>query len=285
MATINDVCREAGVSKATVSRVVNGTGQVRESTRLKVQRAMDVLNYRPSLVAQALALQSTNSIGVMISDFNSRYLGSFLKQASISTKALGKNLIIADGHNCPEEELAAIRSLIEKKCDLIILNGSLLTDEQLISLNQQVDIPLVHIGRSLSADAGYSIAVDQRLLIETAVDHLVEIGHRNIVYVGPTSLTKASIERSSAFAEVVSQFQSLNVVGTQIECLLGFEEGYEACKQLLEQNVRFSAVIGATDEVAAGCMSALKEAGIDVPGQVSVMGTDNDSFGAFMSLL
>ncbi len=163
------------------------------------------------------------------------------------------------------------------------MNGSLLTDEQLISLNQQVDIPLVHIGRSLSADAGYSIAVDQRLLIETAVDHLVEIGHRNIVYVGPTSLTKASIERSSAFAEVVSQFQSLNVVGTQIECLLGFEEGYEACKQLLEQNVRFSAVIGATDEVAAGCMSALKEAGIDVPGQVSVMGTDNDSFGAFMS--
>lgn len=94
MATMLDVSLRAGVSKATVSRVLNGTGQVKESTRQQVFRAMEELGYRPNFLARSLANQTSNSIGLVVSTFDGFYFGRLLQQASRQTETHGKQLIV-----------------------------------------------------------------------------------------------------------------------------------------------------------------------------------------------
>ena len=104
MTTMLDVSRHAGVSKATVSRVLNGTGQVKESTRQKVFKAMQALDYRPNFLARSLANRTSNSIGLVVSTFDGFYFGRLLQQASRQTESHGKQLIVTDGHDTPERE-------------------------------------------------------------------------------------------------------------------------------------------------------------------------------------
>lgn len=96
MATMLDVSIRAGVSKATVSRVLNGTGQVKESTRQQVFKAMEELGYRPNFLARSLVNQTSNSIGLVVSTFDGFYFGRLLQQASRQTEAWGKQLIVTD---------------------------------------------------------------------------------------------------------------------------------------------------------------------------------------------
>ncbi|ROV60058.1 LacI family transcriptional regulator [Vibrio ponticus] len=283
MATINDVCRAAGVSKATVSRVINGTGQVRQSTREKVEAVMKQLDYRPSAVAQALANQSGNSIGLVISDFTGGYFGSLLKQASVSAEMMGKQLLFADGHNDAEEELRAVHSLVEKKCDIIVLYSRKLSCEQVIALNQSVSIPIVNVGRALPLEAGYSITFDQSDAIKKAGTYLIQLGHKQLSYIGPEPTTPTSKLRLEGFQQLVSDFAHQGVTGEVCLSSFGFEEGYQATKQKLKSQHCFgSAILAAADDIAIGCIKALKEHGIRVPEDISIVSIDNDACSSFV---
>ncbi|MDA0147744.1 LacI family DNA-binding transcriptional regulator [Vibrio sp. LaRot3] len=282
MATINDVCRVAGVSKATVSRVINGTGQVRASTREKVEAVMKELNYRPSIVAQALANKSANSIGLVISDFTGGYFGNLLKQASVSAEKMGKQLLFADGHNNAEDELKAVHSLVEKRCDIIILYSRMLSCEQVIALSKSIDVPLLNVGRLLPESAGYSISFDQKNAIQIAAKHLVDLGHKNLTYMGPKPTTPTSRMRLAGFLEYVEQHEEQGLVNQICESNFGFEEGYKATKKWLESNHFGSAIIAAADDIAVGCIKALKEHGILVPQHVSIVSIDNDACSPFI---
>ena len=121
MATMLDVSIRAGVSKATVSRVLNGTGQVKESTRQQVFKAMEELGYRPNFLARSLANRTSNSIGLVVSTFDGFYFGRLLQQASRQTEAWGKQLIVTDGHDAPEREEEAVQMLADRQCDAIVL--------------------------------------------------------------------------------------------------------------------------------------------------------------------
>ncbi|WP_194435538.1 LacI family DNA-binding transcriptional regulator [Vibrio fluminensis] len=284
MATINDVCRAAGVSKATVSRVINGTGQVRQSTREKVEAVMKQLDYRPSAVAQALANQSGNSIGLVISDFTGGYFGSLLKQASVSAESMGKQLLFADGHNNAEDELKAVHSLVEKKCDIIVLYSRKLTCEQVIALNHSVPIPIVNVGRVLPKDAGYSIAFDQSDAIKKAGTHLIQLGHTHLSYMGPEPSTPTSKLRLEGFLKLVEDHAQQGVNGDIYPSSFGFEEGYLATKQHLSNGQDFgTAIVAAADDIAIGCIKALKEHGIRVPEDISIVSIDNDACSSFIS--
>ena len=114
MTTMLDVSRRAGVSKATVSRVLNGTGQVKESTRQKVFKAMQALDYRPNFLARSLANRTSNSIGLVVSTFDGFYFGRLLQQASRQTESHGKQLIVTDGHDTPEREPDAGRQAVRR---------------------------------------------------------------------------------------------------------------------------------------------------------------------------
>ncbi|MCK6264638.1 LacI family transcriptional regulator [Vibrio sp. ZSDE26] len=283
MTTISDVSRMAGVSKATVSRVINGTGQVKESTKKIVNSVMKELNYKPSSVARALATRSGNSVGLVLSDYTGSYFGILLKQASVSADQMGKQLLIADGHNQAESELEAVHSLVEKKCDVIVLYSRMLSAEQVIALNKSIDIPLVNVGRILPDEAGYSIAFDQKNAVELAFDHLIELGHRDITYIGPAPTTPTSISRSEGFTLAKNKHQNLTIISRLCHCSFGYIEGYAAGKTLLESGEYGSALLAASDDIAVGCIKAFTEKGISVPDEVSVVSIDNDPYSAFVT--
>ncbi|KGY11750.1 LacI family transcriptional regulator [Vibrio tubiashii] len=282
MATISDVSRIAGVSKATVSRVINGTGQVKESTRLLIESVMKDLNYKPSSVAQALATKSGNSIGLVLSDFTGSYFGLLLKQASISADSMGKQLLIADGHNHAESELQAVHSLVEKRCDVVVLYSRMLSEQQLIALNQSIDVPLVNVGRRLPEEAGFSVSFDQQHAVKMAVEHLVSLGHRAITYVGPPPNTPTSVSRLEGFHSTVKTHSKKRLSTHHLDCNFGFIEGYAAGKELLSGSSLPQALVTASDDIAVGCIKAFSEQGINVPDDISIVSIDNDPFSAFV---
>ena len=283
MATISDVSRIAGVSKATVSRVINGTGPVKQSTRDLVESVMKDLKYKPSSVAQALATKSGNSIGLVLSDFTGSYFGILLKQASVSSEKMGKQLLIADGHNLAEQELAAVHSLVEKRCDVIVLYSRMLTSEQVIALNRSIDIPLINVGRQLPPEAGSSIAFDQQHAISMAVEHLVEQGHQRLLYLGPEATTPTSTSRKDGFYRTAEKYPELIGNIAHQPCAFGFIEGYEATQALIAKGLDCSAIVAGADDIAIGCIKALTEHGIAVPQQLSVIGIDNDPCSPFIT--
>ncbi len=150
MATMLDVSIRAGVSKATVSRVLNGTGQVKESTRQQVFKAMEELGYRPNFLARSLANQTSNSIGLVVSTFDGFYFGRLLQQASRQTEAWGKQLIVTDGHDTPEREEEAVQMLADRQCDAIILYTRHMSEKAIMSLINSIAMPLVVINRDVA---------------------------------------------------------------------------------------------------------------------------------------
>ncbi|MDI5348852.1 LacI family transcriptional regulator, partial [Salmonella enterica subsp. enterica serovar Kentucky] len=150
MATMLDVSRHAGVSKATVSRVLNGTGQVKESTRQKVFTAMQALDYRPNLLARSLANRTSNSIGLVVSTFDGFYFGSLLRRASRQAEFHNKQLIVTDGHDTPEREQKAVQMLADRQCDAIILYTRYMDEPAILSLIDATEMPLVIINRNVT---------------------------------------------------------------------------------------------------------------------------------------
>lgn len=282
MSTIVDVCKLAGVSKATVSRVVNGTGQVKESTREAVFAAMDQLGYRPNKLAQALATNRTNSIGLVVSDFDGIHFGLLLKQAAASADNAHKQLIVTDGKNDPEQEYEAIRQL-EGRCDAVILYSRTLSDEHIKKLNTQLSIPLVILNRHSSESSYYTVSFDQEGAITLVMDHLIGLGHRNIACItGP-------LENPTGKARFAGYKNALKSNGIPFQVNLmevgdyHMTSGYTACQKLLNNGTPFTALVAFNDNMAVGALKALDEAGIKVPEQVSITGVDNDPITEFFN--
>ncbi len=283
MSTIVDVCKLAGVSKTTVSRVINGTGQVKKSTRDAVKAAMAQLGYRPNTLAQALARSETNSIGLVISDYEGIYFGNLLKQASASAEQAHKELFITDGHNDSEREYEAILQLQDRRCDAILLYSRKISMAQLQTLKQQLTVPLVLINRELSEPLFHTITFDQGGAVKTMLNHLISYGHKKIACITGPLTTPTGQARFAAYQEALKQyvipFNPNLVKHTQY----GLQAGYDACRELINSNIDFSALFAFNDEMALGALKALNEAGISVPEQVSIAGIDNNPMTQFSS--
>ncbi|WP_070964162.1 LacI family DNA-binding transcriptional regulator [Vibrio sonorensis] len=282
MATINDVCRVAGVSKATVSRVINGTGQVKASTREHVESVMEALNYRPNSLAKALATNSSNSIGLVLSDFSGSYFGGLMKQASISAESRSKQLLIADGHNDAQREIEAIESLVDKRCDVIVLYSRMLTTEQLTEIKQKHGVPIVCVGRELPSEAGNSVGFNQFQAGYLAAKHLVDLGHKKLIYVGPKPITPSAERRLAGFHQLVSEHGYSELVLT-MESNFGFEDGYQLATRNLPTITDYTGIVCASDDIAIGFLKAFNDHRISVPKEISVIGIDNDPLSQFVS--
>jgi len=282
MSTILDVCKLAGVSKATVSRVINGTGQVKESTRENVFAAMTELGYRPNRLAQALATNKTHTIGLVVSDFDGIHFGLLLKQAAASAEFANKQLIVTDGHNDPAYEYEVILQL-EAQCDAIVLYSRTLTDDHIQLLHQQLTIPIVVINRDLPEQLFHSVSFEQQAAVTLMMDSLLQHGHTQIACItghmgNPTGLARLNGYKASLKAANIPFQESLVK-----NALYDMKSGYQACQELLRDNITFTAIIAFNDCMALGALRALTEAGIQVPEQVSIIGIDDDPISEFFS--
>ncbi len=282
MSTIVDVCKLAGVSKATVSRVMNGTGQVKESTREAVYAAMEQLGYRPNKIAQALATSKTDTIGFVVSHFDGAYIGSLLQQASASAEAVKKQLIVTDCHNDPELEYETVRQL-EDRCDAIVLYSRTLSDAHLRKLHRELSTPLVLINRTLPEPLFHTVTFDQESASTMMMNHLIGYGHRKIACI------TGSLDNPTGKARLAGYINTLKRHAIPYKpCLVKYadyqiEGGYRACQELLEEKASFTALFAFNDYMALGALKALTEAGIKVPEQVSLAGIDNNMLAAYVS--
>ena len=282
MSTILDVCRLASVSKATVSRVINGTGQVKESTREKVFSAMQSLGYRPNRLAQALATNKTHTIGLVVSDFDGIHFGLLLKQAAASAEFAKKQLIVTDGHNDPDYEYEVIMQL-EAQCDAVVLYSRTLTDDHIQRLHQQLTIPIVVINRDLPEQLFHSVSFQQEDAVKLMMNHLLDNGHRQIACITGHMMNPTGIARVNGYKHSLTQFGIAFNEKLVKHGAYDMKSAYQACKELINDGTPFTAIVAFNDCMALGALRALTEVGITVPEQVSIIGIDNDPVSEFFT--
>ncbi|MEJ2764279.1 LacI family DNA-binding transcriptional regulator [Photobacterium sp. MCCC 1A19761] len=280
MATINDVCKLAGVSKATVSRVINNTGQVKPATAEAVYQAMQTLSYKPNSLARALASKRTHTLGLVVSAFEGAYFSSLLQQASATASQAGKQLIIMDGGHNQASELQAITSLVERQVDAVILYTRQMPMDQLKQLITTLSVPLVVMNQMVEGFEAQCVCFGQYEAASEAAELLFAQGHRQIAYIsGPPDSSNSRL-RLEGFQDTLARHQLSPVAVEHGNYFTA--SGYQACQRLLASGCDFSALFAANDNMAMGAIRALHEAGFRVPEQISVLGFDNDPAGAYL---
>ena len=283
MATINDICKMTGFSKATVSRAINDTGQVKESTRKAILDAMERLNFRPNSLAQALANKSGHSIGLVLSDFDGSYFGHVLKSAAQVAEKTSKQLIVTDGHHEPEREKQAIYSLVDRRCSVLIVYTRHMSEEDILAIQHEVALPIIFMGRALPAHSCYSISLDNRQAARQSLGHLLALGHRKIAYFGPQPVTPTASIRMETYQTLLAQ-QGAIPEDHWYQCSnYSIAGGYQAAKRYLASGAGCSALFAACDAIAFGAMQAFREAGLTLPKDMSISSIDDEEISAYIS--
>lgn len=282
MATINDVCKLAGVSKTTVSRVINNSQDVSPETLKKVLHAIKMLDYQPNALAQAFASNISNSIGLALPHFDSNYFGCIMREAAKKVQHESKKLLVMDTYDHIDGEMEAVLTLAKQRCDVIVLYSRYLSEAQLIDLQNQIQPRIIVLNRTLLTGHLFSFGFSQEYLGRLAVDHLISLGHRKILCITTPLKHETGQKRLSAYKQAM---QDAGVEVDEkfiIEGHSTIEGGYEAILKILDdQGQSFSAVYAGNDSMAFGALRAFYEKGINVPNDVSIVGIDNDHVSAF----
>ncbi|MGR5248103.1 LacI family DNA-binding transcriptional regulator [Vibrio aestuarianus] len=282
MATIKDVSEHAGVSQATVSRVINGTSRVSHDKKLKVEKAIKDLGYRPNSIAQALASSRTGSIGVIVPELGGTFYSSILHNIEEQLRKFGYHVVVTAGSNTEQGQKESVQFLIGRRVDALILHTQNLTDDYLIELDQQ-GINLVLVNRFIPEIACSCIDIDNELGGFLATQHLLNQGHKRIACItGP-------LEKSDARGRLQGYRKALEEAGLEYDEALvseaGFteESGVKAMRKLLMRQCEFSAVFASNDHMAFGAFEELRRVGMQIPNDISLVGFDNILFARYLT--
>lgn len=274
MATIYEVAERAGVSLATISRVINGTANVSEKTRQKVLDAMRALNYRPNSAAQSLASNCYNSVGVLVSELHGPFFGEMMSGIEKVLREAGKHVVIAAGHSNEKREKDAIEFLRGRSVDALILHADAVSDAYLVQLAKEY-APFVVINRHIDAISQQCISLDNCLGGYLATKTVLEHGHRQIAYIsGPLKKHDAQ-ERLQGHKKALKEFHCRFDPTLFREGNFESVSGVEAMVDLLHADKSFTAVVCANDEMACGAMNSAREYGLQLPDDLSIIGFDN----------
>jgi len=277
MATIYEVSNLAGVSLATVSRVINNNTRVSDKTRQKVIDAMDKLGYRPNSIAQSLASNCSNSVGILVSELNGAFFGQMMAGIESELRAAGKHVIITTGHSDEEKEKEGIEFLISRNCDALIVHVEGLSDDYLIELAKG-STPIFFMSRTVNTIEKNCISLDNELGGYLATKTMLENGHKSIAYIAGPQV------KPDAKARFIGHKKALKEYGIPFDNELYYEGnfcetgGNDGLKHFLDKGLNFTSLVCANDEMASGAMTYAREHGISLPEDLSVIGFDNIIF-------
>lgn len=280
MATIKEVSELAGVSLATVSRVINKSDQVKDATKLKVEQAMQSLGYRPNFIARSLASNKSNTVGYVVPELHGPFFGDMLSGTEKRLKKANKHLFISAGHSNEVDEINAIESLLDRRCDALILHLEAVSNQYLVDLAGQ-GLQFVVVNRYIEEIADRCVCLNNRLGGYLATQTLIRHGHKDIAYIS------GDLWKNDAAARFNGHRQALEDAGIAFNRLLVFEgnfqaeSGYNGMLGFLEGAVIPSGVACGNDEMAYGAMQAIREQGYDIPKHISIVGFDNIEFSQF----
>lgn len=272
MATIRDVAKMAGVSVATVSRVLNKNGYVNKDTENTVLQAMKELNFEPNPVARGLAGKNMMTISLIVPDISNPFFPELARAVEDVAQKHQFNVFLCNSDNLENKEKSYIEVMLKKGIDgLIIVSNTL--EEETIKVLQDARIPVVLLDRPFTNN-NCSIVKSQNIEgAHEAVEHLLDIGCKKIAHIsGPKNLTPA-YERFVGYKEIVSRFDWFDDSLIE-EAGFDIKGGREAMKRLLLSHPDIDGVFAGNDLMTIGALKELLEMGIKVPEQVAICGFD-----------
>ena len=283
MPTIADVARAAGVSTSTVSYVLSGRRPISPATRDRVNASIAKLGYRPHAAARGLRGQ-TYTIGVMLPDLRNLFFADILDGITAQLGGSDYQVLLAPGCNGEKEESRVIEAMIDRSMDGLVLIAPVSSKTRLNGVARSV--PTVVVGRHGPSTTYDSVTDDDLAGAALVVDHLADLGHRRIAHIehhetDPVRLAEMpNAQRANGYREAMRArglADGIDIASTTYT----HDGGYLGAKELLARPVRPTAIFAGADVVALGAMEAIAEAGLSVPGDISVAGYDNSALAAF----
>ncbi|MGD8230611.1 LacI family DNA-binding transcriptional regulator [Vibrio sp. TRT 1302] len=278
MASLHDVAKLAGVSKSTVSRVINNEYGVKKATKVKVMKAVEEVGYVVNQVAKDLKSQKTNLVGVIVPRVSSNATAQGVDGLSRIFEQAGKQVLLASTQQSGDKEIEYIQLFNQKRVEGIVLYATHI-DQQLVMAINQSKSPVVLVGQDGSLFNIPSVVHDDLRVGFEAGNRLLAAGCKNIGFIGvPDTDLAVDKLRSEGLKQALAMSQA-NELLFHCHGEFSIESGYANMKQLIHEYPTMDGVFCATDRIAVGAIKALKEADIDVGKEVKVLGVGNDELG------
>ncbi|MBR9988551.1 MAG: LacI family DNA-binding transcriptional regulator [Gemmatimonadetes bacterium] len=279
--TIRDVAREAGVSVATVSRVINNSGPVHADTRRRIDDVAKRLRYIPNGAARTLSTRRAQTIGVVLPDLYGEFFSEVIRGIDQEVQRSGWHLLVSSSHNDRAGIEAALRAMRGRVDGLIVMSPDL--DTHILAQNLPDKLPVVLLNCAGDDDIYNSLNIDNRGGAFAMTEHLLRQGH------GRIGLITGPMRNHDARERLRGAHEALAAAGVtaapELEVAGDFSEqsGHRAALELLELEQRPTALFAANDSMAIGALSALREAGVRVPEEMAIAGFDDIPIARYMS--
>jgi len=272
--TIEDIAKLAGVSKATVSYVLNDKPGVSEELRLKIKKIIEDCNYVPNSAARGLAGEKTHFIGLVIPDVSDMFYANIIRGVEKTSNKHNYLLNLYTTHGEEEKERRVIGLINSSMVDGLIIMAYYIKDNFVDFLKNE-GIPFVFIDYPTKDEDIYTVVVDNETGAFEATEYLISLGHEKIAFLEGHEAAWDSKARFMGFLKALTansiEFNPLLIEKGDFTR----EGGYKATKRLLEKREEFTAIFSSNDQMAIGAVRALKEKGLKVPEDVSIVGFDN----------
>lgn len=271
--TIKDVARLAGVSVATVSRVMNGHAAVTPETRERIQRVASELRFTPSSAARSLITRRTHTVGALLPTVHGDFFSELICGIETAARARGLHLLVASSHGNAVEAATALRAMHGRVDGLLVMSPHIDADYMLRG-NLPPGLPAVLMATAVDDEHHSSFRVDNFGGATAMMRHLASVGHQSIAFIAGPENNYDAQERLRGYRAALADL----LPGTPEMVLQGdFSDnsGERAGRDLLALAHRPSAVFACNDIMAIGCLNVLTRAGVDVPGDIAITGFDD----------
>jgi LacI family transcriptional regulator len=281
--TLVDIAALANVAPMTVSRVINGSGYVSLQMREKVQRVIDKLEYHPNALARGLKSQRSRVIGILVPDILNPFAAELAGSIQDAVLARGYTAFLATTEQSTKREHAALSAFFDHRvAGIAVATVETAAGNEALERFTRRGMPIVVVGRNAAPVGVDRVTADHWKGAYDAVEHLISLGHRRIAYIGGSPRTAGRLRRFHGFLEAM-RAHGLGVpeeliVGPNHESGPGYSkqaDGYEAMKRLLSLPHPPTAVFARNDFTALGAMSAARDSGVSIPGDIAIVGFDN----------
>lgn len=281
MITIKDVAREAGVSTATVSRVFNNVGPVGEETRKRVRRVARHLRYAPSAMGRSLSTQRTDALGLLLPDLFGEFFSEVLRGSDQTAQRSHYHLVVSSSHNNKDEISAALAMTRGRVDGLIVMSPHI--DAETLNENLPHTLPVVLLNCYAETNGFDALNVDNYGGAYAMVKHLLGHGHTRVAIIKGNQNNFDAAERLRGYRMAMKDGRGELDARWELEGDFSEGAGVEAVRDVLALSPRPTAIFACNDSMAIGALSALRDAGVQVPEDIALAGFDDIPIASYLT--
>lgn len=284
MITIRDVAKKAGVSVTTVSNVLaNKSGKipVSEKTKSKIMRVVEKVDYHPNIYARYLRTKSTGIVAVMVTDIKDYFFNTMIDEIEQVLEKNGYYFILISAQNSPQKEKLYLNKVRKTRVDgLLVLSGTVDISDNMIRELSRDKMPMVLIARRDTYQSISSVDTDELMGGFLATEHLISLGHRNIMHITTFCPRVDAEDRLKGYTRAMQKH------GLRKKCwiekgILAMEGGYKTMTNVLRRGKNPTAIFTFNDRMAFGAMNAIRDEGLEIPEDIAVVGFDDIPFATY----